>query len=338
MIDLTVVTVCRNANDKLAVTINSVLRQKAKGSISIEHIVIDGASTDGSLSYLRHEKDNGHIEILISEPDKGIYYAMNKGLWLAHGKVITYLNAGDWYTDNDLACCIKPIIKQEAISVAAIARFVEPQTGNVIGRRIPDYNNVYLFNNCVEQAYFIDTRYLKGLGGHDTNYKCHADTELFFKVYKETGLPHIVHEEVVNYELGGFSKDALIKYVNEMVEYKWNYLHEILEMASRNETYRTSLCFHLLLNAYSLPHATLDKETQWKACTMLKALIERTLCYTSNIKHKVALLLLAKIVLPSLAKGKPCHGILQYCKRLANAELPPIEQSMETTIRNFSQQ
>ena len=75
-IDLTIITVCRNARALLQLTLESVIEQKAKENLRIEHLIIDGASTDGTPEWLAELQAAGKIESYISEPDAGIYDAM----------------------------------------------------------------------------------------------------------------------------------------------------------------------------------------------------------------------------------------------------------------------
>ncbi len=100
---VTLITVCRNVAPVIAESLDSVLAQT---HADIELIVIDGASTDGTVEILRKyassersrrsgSSDKRGIDILVSEPDKGIYDAMNKGLALATGEIIGFVNAGD---------------------------------------------------------------------------------------------------------------------------------------------------------------------------------------------------------------------------------------------------
>ena len=87
---LTIITVCLNSEAVIEPTLRSILRDKPA---ELEYIVIDGASTDAPLDILgRYEQG---IDILLSEPDDGIYDAMNKGTRLASGDYVLYLNAGD---------------------------------------------------------------------------------------------------------------------------------------------------------------------------------------------------------------------------------------------------
>lgn len=85
-----IVTVCYNARDTLEETIKSVIQQEYE---NYEYIIIDGGSIDGTKTILN--KYRSYIDILISENDNGIYDAMNKGLKVASGKFVNFLNSGD---------------------------------------------------------------------------------------------------------------------------------------------------------------------------------------------------------------------------------------------------
>ena len=93
---VSVITVCFNAENCIIPTMDSVLAQDYP---NLQYILIDGASTDSTLQLIRSkEKDFADRNIplvIVSEPDKGIYDAMNKGLKLAKGKWINFMNAGD---------------------------------------------------------------------------------------------------------------------------------------------------------------------------------------------------------------------------------------------------
>lgn len=85
-----IITITFNAENELLPTLKSVSEQNCK---DFEHLIIDGASTDGTLALARSQGVKGLR--IVSEPDKGLYDAMNKGLRLARGKYVIFLNAGD---------------------------------------------------------------------------------------------------------------------------------------------------------------------------------------------------------------------------------------------------
>ena len=104
MIKFTVVTITYNAEDLLQRTLDSTLQQTYE---DVEHLIIDGASTDGTLAMAKAYKAQsdgsgcGHKVIIRSEPDDGIYHAMNKGLTQASGDYVVFMNAGDCFPQAD---------------------------------------------------------------------------------------------------------------------------------------------------------------------------------------------------------------------------------------------
>ena len=94
---ISIITVVKNSSKTIEKTIQSLLSQKYK---NLEYLVIDGNSTDGTLEILNKYREN--ISLLISEEDKGIWDAMNKGVSLAKGDIIGFLNSDDTYFENSL--------------------------------------------------------------------------------------------------------------------------------------------------------------------------------------------------------------------------------------------
>lgn len=99
---ISVITVCYNCQTDIEKTILSVINQTFK---NIEYIIIDGGSTDGTIDIIK--KYNDKITYWISEPDKGIYDAMNKGIKMATGEWINFMNAGDIFYNNTVLSSIQ---------------------------------------------------------------------------------------------------------------------------------------------------------------------------------------------------------------------------------------
>src|SRR5476649_1626689 len=92
---ISLITVTYNAESTIGRCIESVIAQNFE---NIEYIIVDGNSTDKTIQIINQYKN--HISIFLSEPDNGIYDAMNKGIKLASGDVIGMLNADDFFADN----------------------------------------------------------------------------------------------------------------------------------------------------------------------------------------------------------------------------------------------
>ena len=109
---ISIITVVRNNKNGILRTINSVINQDYK---NIEFILIDGLSTDGTLDIIKSV--NNKIDIVISEKDNGIYDAMNKGIKIAKGQYITFLNSGDWFENNTLNFVSKILIENKDVDI-----------------------------------------------------------------------------------------------------------------------------------------------------------------------------------------------------------------------------
>lgn len=108
---LTIITINLNNRDGLEKTIESVVNQTYR---DFEYIVIDGASTDGSVDIIQHYADK--ISYWVSEPDTGIYNAMNKGIRVAQGEYLLFLNSGDWLYDYFVVSNVLPFfLKKKSI-------------------------------------------------------------------------------------------------------------------------------------------------------------------------------------------------------------------------------
>lgn len=137
MIKISVITVTYNAAHCLQRTLDSIMAQRYP---CIEHWIVDGASTDNTVAMAEKYKEqsenaeNGHMIHIVSEPDKGLYYAMNKGLRLATGEYIVYMNAGDFFPNEEVV---------EKVVAAASAE--NPRPAVIYGDTdIVDDNGIYI--------------------------------------------------------------------------------------------------------------------------------------------------------------------------------------------------
>jgi len=110
---ISIITVCFNSADTLEDTIRSVMGQEYK---DIEYIIIDAGSTDGTLDILKKYCDQIHK--YISEPDKGVYDAMNKGIKLSNGDIVATLNADDVYADQTIVGQMVEFVQNKGLDAA----------------------------------------------------------------------------------------------------------------------------------------------------------------------------------------------------------------------------
>lgn len=201
-VKISIITVIYNAQDSLKETIESVISQECNG---LEHIIIDGGSTDGTLEIIK--KYEKYITFWISEPDDGIYDAMNKGLRYARGEWINFLNAGDQYYDNNIIMNISnEIRKVDAVLIYGDTILLDengiPVRKLIAGRM----NKTSLRKSMVacHQAIFMKKEYAVK---YNTDLKYNADYEWVLKSIYSRKNANIVHIKmpVVKYKLGGYS-------------------------------------------------------------------------------------------------------------------------------------
>lgn len=175
---ITIVTVCRNAESTIESTIKSVLDQTYS---NIEFIIIDGCSTDGTLDVIYKYKNR--IDIIVSEPDKGIYDAMNKAIRLSTGEWINFMNSGDTFYDNDV---ISKVFRNRNYKGTGVIY------GNV--KHICDWGEYELIPSELSmmayrtpfchQSSFINNNLMKK-NEYDITYKFAADYNFFHTCWKE---------------------------------------------------------------------------------------------------------------------------------------------------------
>ncbi len=214
---ITYITVTYNAANALLVTFDSVLRQN---HYDIEHIIIDGASNDNTSNvvstYMLQTKglESKHEVRFLSESDKGIYDAMNKGLQMVTGDYVCFLNAGDWLpTENTTTTIVNLINETQKLSgnLPAIVygdTNIVDVTGKVLERRtkrLPQQLSWQSFKEGMvicHQALYARTDIAKATP-YDLLYRFSADFDWCIRLMKEAErckLPMVgTKEVVVNY-------------------------------------------------------------------------------------------------------------------------------------------
>ncbi len=184
---VSVITVVYNNAENIEDTIKSVAEQDYA---DIEHIVVDGGSSDGTLEII--EKYRGRLGKIVAEPDEGIYDAMNKGLALATGEIIGFLNSGDLYADSSVLEQIANAFQDDAVD-ACYADLVYVSKDN---EKVIRYWKSSLFEKggfalgwCPPHpTFYVRKSIVERLGGFDQSIKIAADVELMMRYLEYGGI------------------------------------------------------------------------------------------------------------------------------------------------------
>lgn len=208
---VTVITVCFNSSKTLEQCIQSVLHQTYK---NIEYIVVDGGSSDGTLDLLERYKND--IDYFVSEPDNGLYYAMNKGLGLASGDYIIYLNSDDWYESDCVSRLLEGIAVSEADVSCALARRVDASGKEIDVLASMPYDDSLRFGMSLRhELMLVPSGIYDKVGGYNTNYRIIADFEFAIRLYNAGFTVYEIQKPLLNFRVTGISNTDWDRLVDE---------------------------------------------------------------------------------------------------------------------------
>ena len=181
-VSLSIITVCLNDKHGLERTAKSILKQTDR---NFEWIVIDGNSTDGSVELLEQYSDA--IGNCISEPDDGIYDAMNKGIKLASGRYCWFLNAGDTLYDLNVVEQLQPFLTSDlVIGQMEVFSPVDTHKNRIREYETQNIGKRYLyFRTLPHQATCIKRSLFMNFGLYDTSFVIAADHDFFARVFRQ---------------------------------------------------------------------------------------------------------------------------------------------------------
>lgn len=206
---ITVVTAALNARDELKRTVERMAEVKRNGDI--EWIVVDGGSNDGTVALLREA--SGVVDAWLSEPDRGIADAWNKGVALARGELVGFLGAGDWYEDGFVGLVLSVAAQTRADIIHGHMRVWEARAARPVGVRLAPTDVVCLTRYmCVNHpACFVRRSLLQRVGRFATRYNVAADYEWLLRAYLIGGLFARCDGVLVNHVLGGVSSRLAVR-------------------------------------------------------------------------------------------------------------------------------
>ena len=208
---ISIITVCYNSEPYIRKTIESVLSQTY---LNIEFIIVDGNSQDDTLNIIRGYESafEGRVK-LISEPDGGIYDAMNKGIRMATGDIIGILNSDDFYMSND---AIKEIVQcfedNEVDSLYAQLYCVQPEDISKIIRdcTYKDCQKIdFIFGwHPPHPAFFVKKSVYDKLGLFDTSFKIAADYDIMLRFFLKGNISTTyLRKYIMKMRMGGISQN-----------------------------------------------------------------------------------------------------------------------------------
>ena len=227
---VSVVTVCFNPlKDGREELFLKNLESVQKQTCAVEHIIIDGASNDGTLDLVKHYANQRHEIRLFSKADTGIYEAMNRGIAIARGKYITFLNTDDYYHQPDgLSLSVKALEDSGcSFSFAPIL----PSGSRFLHRlhRHPErhLHRIFVFPTIPHQSMLYRRATLIELDGYDPSFRMGGDHDLTLRLIASGHKGCFVGKAFVTFAAGGFStQDAALKLREKMRRVK-NFHHEV---------------------------------------------------------------------------------------------------------------
>ena len=208
---ISIITVTKNSEKFLEENINSLKNQTYK---NFEHIIIDGNSTDRTVEIIKKNKDK--IDYWVSEPDEGLYDAMNKGIKACTGDIIGILNSDDIYFSEALKFVNQYFTEQENLDFL----FGTVEKHKLMHGYYPEKIKwTFGFYTTHSVGFFIKKSSQMKIGFYDTRYKYSADYDLFYKMIvkkKMFGIATKKDEIFGKFRQGGLS--SRIKYLDFLKE------------------------------------------------------------------------------------------------------------------------
>lgn len=232
---VSIITVSYNSARTIEKTIQSVLNQTYR---NIEYIVIDGESTDGTAGIIKKYEDS--LSYYVSEPDAGLYDAMNKGIRRATGDIIGIINSDDWYESDAVAKVVQCFTYKDAELVYGKACFVD-EKGNLTYSRNRALDCIWYSSETVlHPTVFVKRGVYKKYGIFNTDYKIAADYDLLLRFYAKKVKFQYIDEIISYFRQGGISSSNYLQGNEEGRKISLTYINQcsersfVLEQIERN--------------------------------------------------------------------------------------------------------
>lgn len=214
---ISIITITYNSGKTLEETIKSVINQNYP---NLEYIIIDGGSSDDTLLIV--EKYKKHINIVVSEPDKGISDAFNKGINRATGEIIGLINSDDILLPGTLKILADNY--SEDIDVYRGNTMIWDEKLNNQLRVVPSMKftlGIFKTNSICHPSTFISRKAYLKWGTYDLNYKFMMDADLLTRFYHKGAKMLYIDKDMATFRLGGVSDSPILSKIDE-IEYLIN--------------------------------------------------------------------------------------------------------------------
>ena len=193
-----IITVCFNSLAQLPSTVQSLRCQLAGGPF--EWVVVDGASTDGSVAWLAGQQPDQFF----SGPDSGIYDAMNKASALARGQWLFFLNAGDAFADPQVLADVAQAIAAQPQADIVFGDVLYVGAGGVRRKRFHWVTpRRLLFGDLCHQAVFVRRSLFQRIGPFDASLRWNADFDWFIRAVRAGARLHYLHRDIARFDDAG---------------------------------------------------------------------------------------------------------------------------------------
>lgn len=203
---VSIITTCFNRKKTIGRAVKSVLSQTYP---NIEYIVVDGASNDGTMEVINQYKEQ--IDILISEPDSGMYEAFNKGIMAATGDIVGLLHSDDTlYDSTTIELVVNEFKKTNADLVYGNGMYISNDEPSKVRRIYPatNHRHFYLYFGWIplHTTIYVRRKVFESFGLYDTSYSIASDYEISLRWFTNPGISkHFIDRYLVKMSLGGKS-------------------------------------------------------------------------------------------------------------------------------------
>lgn len=213
---LSIVTPCYNSASTIRNTLRSVEDQKIK---DLEHVIIDGGSTDDTMSILQAYADGAEYDVRItSEPDDGIYDAMNKGIRMAEGDLIGIINSDDWYEPGAFERILSAYRNNDLEVIYGMIRLYDRDRL----RSMEFYHHDFLLDRMINHpGCFVTRGAYQKVGSFDTSFRSSADYD-WMKRAMDAGCTFTpVYDVLANVRAGGMSSTGVGYRETLKLQHQW---------------------------------------------------------------------------------------------------------------------